>query len=94
MNPSVNRLDAVTSAGEDDIIYLPIQRLDPIHNDLSVVDVSGDQARSVAYGQHGILQQGVVLDKLKGLVRQVERAADILLPHLVVNTLLEENDKE
>lgn len=87
---SINSLDAVTSAGEDDIVYLLIECLDPVHNDLSVVDVFGDEARTVAYRQHGILQQGMILDKLKCLVRQVERAANILLSHLVVDTLVKE----
>lgn len=88
----MKRLNVATSAGEDDIVYLMIQCLDPIHNDLRVVDVFGDEARSVAYGQHGILQQRVILDKLKGLIRQVERAADILLSHQVVNTLVKETE--
>lgn len=88
----MRRLNVATSAGEDDIIYLLIQCLDPIYNDLSVVDVFGDEARSVAYGQHGILQQRVIFDKLKGLIRQVERAADILLSHQVVNTLVKKTD--
>lgn len=86
----MNRLDVVTSAGEDDIIRLPIQCLDPIHNDLSVVDVFGDEARSPVYGPHGILQQRVILDELQRLVRQVERAADVLLSHQVVNTLVKD----
>lgn len=69
---------------------MPVQRADPLHHNLSVVDIFGDETRPVADGQDGILQQGVVLDKLKGLVWQVERAADVLLSHQVINTLVEE----
>lgn len=85
---------AVTCSSEDYVIDDPIQRPDPLHNDLGVVDVFGDEARPVADGQDGILQQGVVLYKLKGLVWQVERAADVLLSHLVVNTLVEGEKKK
>lgn len=82
-----------TSSSEHDVVNLSIERADPFHNDLGVVDVFGDEARPVADGQDGVLQQGVVLHKLKGLVRQVERAADVLLSHQVVNTL-EEKGRE
>ncbi len=81
-------------SSEDDVVNVPIERADPLHNDLSVVDVFGDEARPVADGQDRVLQQGVVLDKLKGLVWQVERAADVLLSHQVVNTLVEEKRME
>lgn len=84
------KLKCVTCSSEDDIINVPVERSDPLHNYLSVVDVLGDEARPVADGQDGVLQQRVVLDKLEGLVWQVERAADVLVSHQVVNTLVEQ----
>lgn len=83
-----------TGAGEHDVIDLPVQSANPLHHDLSVVDVLGDEARPVADGLDGVLQQGVVLDKLEGLVRQVEGAADVLPAHHVVDTLVEEGKKK
>lgn len=84
----------LTRSSEDDVVNVPIERTHPLHNNLSVVDVFGDEARPVANGQDGILQQGVVLDKLKGLVWQVERAANVLLSHQIVNALVEERGRE
>lgn len=46
--------------------------MDPLYYNLSVVDVLGDESRSVADGQDRVLQQRVVPDKLKGFVRKVE----------------------
>lgn len=77
----------LTSAGEHDVVDSAIQSADPLHCYLGVVDVLGDEAGPVAKGLDGVLQQWVVLDKLKGLVWQVERVADVLLPHVIVDAL-------
>lgn len=77
----------LTSAGEHDVVNSAIQSADPLHCYLGVVDVLGDEAGPVAKGLDGVLQQWVVLDKLKGLVWQVERVADVLPPHVIVDAL-------
>lgn len=77
----------LTSAGEHDVVDPAVQGADPLHRYLGVVDVLGDEAGPIADGLDGVLQQWVVLDKLQRLVRQVEGAADVLLPHGVVDAL-------
>lgn len=83
----------LTCPSEDDIVDVAVQRPHPLHHDLRVVDVFGDEARPVADGHDRVLQQGVVLDKLQRLVRQVESAVYVLPPHLVVDALEEEEEE-
>lgn len=82
----------ITRSGKNDIKDAPVKGADALHDDLRVVDVLGDEARPVANGQDGVLQQGVVLDELQGLVGEVQRARDVLLPHAAVDTLPEHTE--
>lgn len=45
-----------TGPSEYDIIYVVVQRLYPLHNDLSVADVLGDEFGPVADGKDGVFQ--------------------------------------
>lgn len=77
----------LTSGGEHYVVDPAVQGAHPLHRYLGVVDVLGDEAGPIADGLDGVLQQRVVLDKLQGLVRQVEGVADVLPPHGVVDAL-------
>lgn len=78
-----------TCRSEDDVTDVSVQCLHPLHDDLCVVDVFGDEEWSVADGLDRVLHEWVVLDKLEPSVRQVERAGDVLLSHHVVDALME-----
>lgn len=83
--PNASRF--LTSGGEHDVVDPAIKSTDPLHCDLSVVDILGDEAGPVTNGLDGVFQQWVVPDKLKGLVRQVEGAANVLPSHVIGNAL-------
>ena len=79
-----------TCADKHDVVDGPIQGLRPVHHDLRVVHVAYDQLGPVVYRGHGVVHQRVVLDKLQGLVRQVEGAGEVGRPCFPVDALREQ----
>lgn len=69
---------SLTGGGENHIVEVSIEGLNSLHSDLRVVDVFGDEARAVADGQHGVLQQRMVPHELQSLIRQLEGRVDVL----------------
>lgn len=78
---------SLTGGGENHIVDVSIEGLNSLHGDLRVVDVFGDEARAVADGQHGVLQQRMVPHKLQRLIRQLEGRVDVLHAVQVVDAL-------
>lgn len=77
----------LTGAGENDVVDASVEGLHSLDGDLRVVDVFGDEARAVSDGQHGVLQQRMVLHKLQRLIGQLERRGDVLHAVQVVDAL-------
>ncbi len=64
-----------------------VEGLHSLDGDLGVVDVFGDEARAVPDGQHGVLQQRMVLHKLQSLIGQLEGRVDVLHAVQVIDAL-------